>query len=157
MRAQARLFKVSTCYGMQIGRILQHGCKINCQMIVVYRLIAMKKKPRRIIGIFREDTFCPYASTYLCRRSLSLHLRGVRQSPFRDKFRQGDIVGCCIVDVLLSTLPVSPVSPVLLGAIRIAISTKSVQLNNGPLRAPSFDDDTHFCCIPFTHLAIEVV
>jgi hypothetical protein len=53
-----------------------------------------------------------------------------------------------VVGVPLFTLPVSLV-PVLLGAIRIAISKKSVQLINRPLRAPSFDDDTHFCCIPF--------
>jgi hypothetical protein len=102
---------------------------------------------RRVIGILGKiflslRQYLPLSSTPLSASSRCPTVT------IRDIFRQGDIVGCCIVDFPLFTLPVSPV-PVLLGAIRIAISTKFVQLINRPLRAPSFDDDTHFCCIPF--------
>lgn len=43
-----------------------------------------------------------------------------------------DIVGCSIFNIPLSTIPVSSL-PVLLGAIRIAISTKAVQIISQPL------------------------
>jgi osomolarity two-component system sensor histidine kinase TcsA len=67
-----------------------------------------------------------------------------------------DTVGCSIFDIPLSTIPVSSL-PVLLGAIRIALSTKAVQLIGQPLGSPSLTMTPIFAASSFTYLVIEVI
>jgi hypothetical protein len=67
-----------------------------------------------------------------------------------------DVVGCSIFDIPLSTIPV-PSLPVLLGAIRIAVSTKAVQIIGQPLGSPSLTMTPIFAASSFTYLVIEVI
>lgn len=67
-----------------------------------------------------------------------------------------DFVGCSIFDVPLSTIPISSL-PVLLGAIRIAVSTKAVQIIGQPLGSPSLTMTPIFAASSFTYLVIEVI
>lgn len=67
-----------------------------------------------------------------------------------------DIVGCSIFDIPLSTIPVSSL-PVLLGAIRIAISTKAVQIISQPLGSLSLTMTPIFAASSFTYLVIEFI
>jgi hypothetical protein len=64
------------------------------------------------------------------------------------KSNRANIVGCSIFDVPLSTIPVASL-PVLLGAIQIAISTKTVLVVDGHLGSPSLTNDAYFCKIQF--------
>jgi hypothetical protein len=57
MRAQTRLLKVSTCYGMQSGRTLQHGLQNQLPDDCCLPANAMKKKVSQVIGVFRENIF----------------------------------------------------------------------------------------------------
>lgn len=67
-----------------------------------------------------------------------------------------DFVGCSIFDVPLSTIPISSL-PVLLGAIRIAVSTKAVQIIGQLLGSPSLIMTPIFAASSFMYLVIEVI
>lgn len=66
------------------------------------------------------------------------------------------LFGCSIFDVPLSTIPDSSL-PVLLGALRIAVSTKDVRIIGQPLRSPSLTMTPIFAASSFTYLVIEVI
>jgi osomolarity two-component system sensor histidine kinase TcsA len=67
-----------------------------------------------------------------------------------------DTVGCSIFDIPLPTIPVSSLH-VLLGAIRIAVPTKAVQLIAQLLGSPSLTMTPIFAASSFTYLVIEVI
>ncbi|KAL3410502.1 hypothetical protein V8F44DRAFT_606595 [Aspergillus fumigatus] len=79
--------------------------KFSPQTIRLYRPIAMNGK---VIVLDSSLRICEVSDSHLSLTNLT----------------REDIVGCGIFDIPLSTIPVSSL-PVLLGAIRIAVSTKA--------------------------------
>lgn len=67
-----------------------------------------------------------------------------------------DFVGCSIFNIPLSTIPISSL-PILLGAIRIAVSMKAVQIISQLLGSPSLIITPIFAASSFTYLIIKVI
>lgn len=70
------------------------------------------------------------------------------------ELNRADIIGTSIFEIPLSKIP-APSLPVLLGALHIAISTKTVQVVDGLPGSPSLTLTPIFSTSSFIHLVIE--
>jgi hypothetical protein len=109
MRAQTRLLKVSTCYGMQSGRTLQHG--LQNQLPDDSCLPANRRGKESLAGSLACLGKIFFVLTPVPTFVVGFPLCIFEVSDSHHSVANLCIVGCCIVDVPLSTLPASPVSP----------------------------------------------